>query len=377
MKINRFHLEGVQNFVGFSLNTAGGGETVKVLTRAALTSDENYFYTFIDQISEIFFSKIRVSINSVHRLLILIHNDLSADIYINEFPLLINVLSIRAMQKGEVVTQKDIADIKEVRFGHIEIKDTDKVIFCGKIGWKFLLFFDLNRTEKLKVDEMWIILGDLYRYLSFQYIYKLLESDKEFSEMVKDGWFPFIELIGGAEYKILSTAYKNKRFLKDNVESIVNKFDGGRIDKITSRWWHKKVFYEKKAILMAGINAFLRADDEGYITSIKTLLPEIEGIIRLQYFSDTNKSNNVKIRDLLKYITDKGKNKFGSDLSLLFPLPFFDYLNDVIFVNFDIKGGNVKLSRHSSSHGVAKADDYTKIKALQMILILDQLSFYI
>ena len=284
---------------------------------------------------------------------------------------------MRTVKKGELISLKDIADIQELRFGDIEVKETDKVIFCGKVGWKFLLFFDLNRSEKLNVDEMWIILGDLYRYLSFQYIYKLLESDEEFSEMVKDGWFPFVELIGGAEYKILSTAYKNKRFLKDNVESIINKIDRERIDKITSRWWHKKIFYEKKAILMAGINAFLRADDEGYITSIKTLLPEIEGIIRLQYFSDTNESKNINIIKLLKYITDKGKKRFGSDSSLLFPLPFFDYLNDVIFANFDIKGGNIKLSRHSSSHGVARADDYTKIKALQMILILDQLSFYI
>ena len=109
----------------------------------------------------------------------------------------------------------------------------------------------------------------------------------------------------------------------------------------------------------------------------KNSLTEIEGIIRLQYFSDTGKSKDVKISDLLKYLIEKGKIKSGSDYSLFLPIPFLKYLEDVVFSNFDLATNKIDLSRHSSSHGVAKADDYTKIKALQMILILDQIYFYI
>jgi hypothetical protein len=195
--------------------------------------------------------------------------------------------------------------------------------------------------------------------------------------MIKDGWFPFIELIGAEQYKNLSNSYRHKRFYEDTVEQLINKFDKERIDKIVNRWWDKEIFNSKKTILMAGINAFLKRDDEGYINCIKTLLPEIEGIIRMQYFADTRKCKNISIKKLLGYIVDKGKQKFGSDYSLLFPIQFFDYLNDVIFAEFDLSRGDVKLSRHSSGHGVAKPDDYTKVKAFQMILILDQISFYI
>ena len=377
MKINCFHLDKVDNCVGFSLNTAGDGEMLRVLTKAALTSDENDFYTFIEQLSAQYFSKIRVSPNNVYQFLILIHADLSADLYINNIHLLLEILPTRALGKGELVTYKDIADIIKLKIIDIEINDTDKFILCTKIGWKFVLFFDLDRSNKLNIDKIWITLGDLYRYLSFQYIYKLLESEKYFDEMAKDGWFPFIELIGGEEYKLLSEAYKNKRFHAITADSVIKKFDDDRMKKITDRWWNKDVFCEKKTILMAGINAFLRGDDEGNITSIKTLLPEIEGIIRIQYFSETAKGKNVDINYLLKYIVEKGKAKFGSDNSLLFPLKFFNFLRNEIFAGFDLRKGNIRLTRHSSSHGVVKAEDYTKMKALQMILVLDQLSFYL
>jgi hypothetical protein len=52
-------------------------------------------------------------------------------------------------------------------------------------------------------------------------------------------------------------------------------------------------------------------------------------------------------------------------------------LKDAIFPKFDLEKGEIVLSRHTSSHGIAKVEDYSKIRAIQMILILDQLYFYI
>jgi hypothetical protein len=61
-----------------------------------------------------------------------------------------------------------------------------------------------------------------------------------------------------------------------------------------------------------------------------------------------------------------------------FPTIIYDYLNITIFNNFNpLLNGKIDLSRHSTSHGVANAEDYTKIKALQAILTLDQLYFYL
>ncbi len=376
---NYFHIDKVENITGFAVENAGPGGMVNVLGRSALTSDEQEFYTYTEQISNLFLSRVGVFINSVYHFLILIHKDLSADLYINNFPVSMEACCKHDKKKGEIITKGDIVDIRRLKFPDIKIEKMDKVIYCFKSGWKFGLFFDLYREQDLDIDGICLTLGALCRYLSFQHVYSALEMDTHFEEMVKDGWFPFLELVGG-EYKTISEAYRSKFDFENRIGKIVNGFDNTRIEEITNRWWKKQIFNDKREILQAGINAFLQGNQDGYINGyincIKTLLPEIAGIIRIQYFSDTGKGH-VRVLDLLEHILEKGKAKTGSDYSLFLPLPFFKYLKDVVFANFDLATGKVELSRHSSSHGVAKAEDYTKIRALQAILTLDQIYFYI
>ncbi len=265
-----------------------------------------------------------------------------------------------------------------IKFANISITDTDKIIYCFKVGWKFALFFDLAREqEKLNIDSMYLTLGELYRYLSFQYVYTVMESEKDFEEMLKDGWFPFVELITSQDYKLLIQMYRDKHKIELKIENFIAKFDKPRIEKLTEKWWMKKIFNEKKDILQAGIMAYLANNNQGYINCIKTLLTEIEGIIRLQYYDDMNKRKKVKLNDLLKHIFKKAKEKTGSGYSLLLPMPFFKYLDKFIYANFDFKNNRLNLTRHSISHGVAMASDYTRERALQIILILDQIYFYI
>ena len=68
--------------------------------------------------------------------------------------------------------------------------------------------------------------------------------------------------------------------------------------------------------------------------------------------------------DLIEYVKEKAEGKFGTRGSLGFP------------GIFDIATGQVDLSRHSVSHGVADRTKYTRSKAIQAILILDQMYFY-
>lgn len=374
--MKKIHLDQVQDFAGFLTENVKKGKTAKVLTRASVISDEPEFYTYTEQISNIFLNKLGIFINTVFQFLVLIHKDLSADLYINDFPIAIEIRAKRDIRKGEVVRQGDIADIRRLKFPDIKIVETDKVIYCFKVGWKFALFFDLNRQDNLDVDEMFLALGELYRYLSFQYVYNVLESKVQFEEMIKDGWFPFIEIIG-SEYKGLTKAYENKFDFENKIKKLVDSFNKVRIEKIAKKWWSNQIFKDKQPLLEAGVNAYLRGDNDGFINCIKTLSSEIEGIIRFQYFSETGKGKNVHLQALLQHIIKKGKIKSGSDYSLLFPLPFLSYLKNIVFANFNLESGRVDLSRHSSSHGVANAGDYTKIKALHMILILDQIYFYI
>lgn len=373
-RVNKIHFDNVENFVGFVIETAKEGKMVKVQTCGSLISDDPLFYIYIDQISSIFLKNFLVS--QVFQFLVVIHENLSADLYLNDLPVKILMMTKRAFQKGEVVRTNDIADIKQLSFEGINIKDTDKIIYCFKVGWKFGLFFDLHREVSLNIAAMEIELGALHRYLSFQYVYDILESKPHFELLLKDGWFPFIEIIS-SEFKELSEAYRNLPDPQSKVQEIISKFDRQRIERITDKWWNKEIFSDKKSILESGIHSYLNDDTKGFIACIKILLTEIEGIIRFHYFKETGKGKDVHIPDLITHIIDKGRIKSGSELSLFLPRAFFQYLKESIFPQFDLEKGAISLTRHTSSHGVAKAEDYNKIRALQMILILDQIYFYI
>ena len=373
-KPNKIHFDAVKNLAGFAAETIEKGETGKILTRGSLLSDDPLFYTYIESITGIFFRNVLVS--SVFQFLILIHDNLSADLYLNDFSTKILMMPKRNLKKGEIIRTNDIADVGRMSFDNIHIKETDKVICCFKVGWKFGLFFDLHREEPLNIESMETELGMIYRYLSFQYVYNTLESAPHFDKLLEDGWFPFIEIIG-SEFREVSKAYELLREPHTKIQELINKFDKQRIDTICSKWWDKPLFLDKKIILESGIDSYLRGDDQGFIGCIKTLLPEIEGIIRLHYFEETGKGKNVKVSELISHIVEKGKIKTGSEFSLFLPRAFFEYLKESVFPNFDLERGNISLSRHTSSHGVAKAEDYTKVRALQMILILDQIYFYI
>lgn len=371
-----FFLKSVEDFAGFSLENKTGGEYIKVLTRARLISDYPDFYTYIEEISNSYFSKIYISQNTIHQFIVLIHHDLSAHVYVNDFSYSIEISAKRDMKKGQVIRENDIADIRRLRFDNIEVRETDKVICCFKVGWKFILYFDLNRETPLDIEQMYLELGDLYRYLSFQYVYNIIEAKEEFKQFTEDGWFPFIEIIG-QEIKKLVRSYRHEFQIKEETEKLANSFTKERVDRLTSKWWGNSIYKDKEEILQAGINSYLRGNKEDYILCIKTLLPEIEGIIRIHYFHNTGKGKDVRMHELLKHLTEKGKQKTGSDISLYLPIPFLTYLKEVVFPKFDLEEGYISLTRHTASHGVAKSEDYTQIKALQAILILDQIYFYL
>ena len=72
----------------------------------------------------------------------------------------------------------------------------------------------------------------------------------------------------------------------------------------------------------------------------------------------------------------KGNSNFSDSDSLGFTSQFYKYLDNVVFKGFNLDTGEIDLSRHSVAHGVAKFDSYDQVRALQAILILDQLYFF-
>jgi len=192
--------------------------------------------------------------------------------------------------------------------------------------------------------------------------------------MFADGWFPFIQLLGG-DFEELAKCYEHKSSFPGNMETFLNRFSKDRIKAFVNRWWGNQIFERKRKILEAGINAYLSETQAGYIACVKTLYSEIEGVIRIRYV--TEKGMDPKFKELIDFVKEKAEGKFGPRESLGFPDVFYRYLKETIFQNFDLKTGQLDLSRHSVSHGVAEQMEYTRTKAMQAILTLDQMYFYL
>ena len=134
------HLKKTKNLGGFVTENVRSGGTAKVLARATLTSDDPEFYKYIEQLANIFLTPAGVFINGVHQFLVVRHQDQSADVYVNDIPIQLEMRSKRALEKGEVITWGDIADIGRLKVLDAAIEKSDKVIYCFKVGWRFGLF---------------------------------------------------------------------------------------------------------------------------------------------------------------------------------------------------------------------------------------------
>ena len=390
----RLRVGNVPDITGFAVCNVPKEHYFWALSRFSLTSDQSIFYKYIDEISKLFLypPEYKINVNSLNSFLILIHHDLSADIYLNNFPIEIKCRFKGSLKEGTLISNNDIADIVELRFPGIGIQESDKVICCLKVGWKFGLYLNCVRNPNLvqkeidssefeevelegsNIVQMQTQLGRLYRYLAFQYVYQSLESEPIFQKMVSDGWFPFVEILGN-EYKTLFETYQNEKFTYDDeVKVLLENFDETRLKKITDKWWENPFFQEKHELLQTGIDAFLRGTKLDYISCVKNLYPEIEGILRSVYRADHEESA-YRIQKLLEHLLKTGKRNVADDHSLLLPQDFLKYLNDSFFKDFDPNSATDDLSRHSVSHGAASTKGYSAERALQALLTLDQIYF--
>ena len=390
----RLYVGNAPNINGFSLCNVPKGHYFWALSSSRLTSDQPIFYKCLEEISKLYFypSEYKININSVYSFLILIHQDLSADIYLNDFPIEIKCRSKGPLKEKTLVLNNDIADIVELRFPGIDIQESDKVICCLKVGWKFGLYFNFMRNPNLvqkeigssefeevelevsNIAQMQSQLGQLYRYLAFQYVYQSLESEPLFEKMVADGWFPFVEILGN-EYKTLFENYQNDNFgYDDEVRILLESFGETRLRKITDKWWENPFFQEKRELLQVGVDAFLGGTKSNYISCVKNLYPEIEGILRSLYRADHEEAP-YRTQKLLEYLLDVGKRNVADDHSLLLPQDFLKYLKSSFFRHFDPATATDDLSRNSVAHGAASEKGYSAEKALQALLTLDQIYF--
>lgn len=334
---------------GFAANNAMPGEEALVITRAMLTSDEREFHLLMQGITNLLSARLHaaghtVLFSGIHAMLLVVHADTTADLYLNDFPVVAQIRAKRDMAAGAIVMQGAIADIDRLSFPGIAFAASDKVLVCLKVGWKFALYLDLADQRSLDTDQMSQALGHLFRILTFQEIYDVLADPVTYSALRDAGWFPFIEITGG-EVEALIRAHKSNFNVEGETQALIDKFTPDRIDAMFTRWSARSSLNSRHKILRAALDAYKRGDA---IASTKILLTEIEGILREAHITELGETAGIKA--LLEYASTQGIKKTGSESSLYFPHQFLEYLTTVVFGQFNpMTGTGATTSRQSRS----------------------------
>lgn len=313
--------------------------------------------------------------DSLNQLFVIIKPDFTAYVY-TYFPLSMNIKAARDLSKGEVVMLGDFADLDNVSFHDATInlnpQQGDQIVWLFRHNWHFGLYFDFSRqTEPSDIlGEM----GHQFKRILYLDMFNFLSEEKYFKELISDGWFPFIRLLNG-QFNNLIAFYEEEKKFESYILTIVDYFTDEHIKNIANRWWKNPVLDVKREIIESGIEAYLTRRKSGFINCIKNLITELEGIIRMACYHDTG-NKNPSTKEIKEYIVESGKNHFTTLSSLGFTSEFLFYLNDSIFKSFDLEA-EIPPSRHSFAHGVATIDNYTQVRALQIILTIDQAFYFL
>ena len=269
----------VSNFKigGFATSNAMTGDTVKIQTQGAVTSDEALFHTLMKGIWGMLFSQIQkthptFTLNEVSRFVIVIHKDHTADIHFNEINIIAEMSAKNAVVAGQRVFTSDIADIRRLRFPDISFADDDRVIACVRVDWKFGLYFDLRENPKLDIDLLEATLAHIYRLFNFEAAYLALGNEVLRTTLIHAGWFPFIEIIGGDMDRLVN-AYRDSFNIEAEEKALVDKFTTERIDRIGERWKTISALKSRTDILAPALVAFKAKDP---VSCMKIVLTEID-----------------------------------------------------------------------------------------------------
>lgn len=141
---------------------------------------------------------------------------------------------------------------------------------------------------------------------------------------------------------------------------------------VLSRWLAKPHFAVKEVLLGEGVEAFAQGKP---IAGIKVLVTEIEGILNVPYRAHTGKAGNTKA--LLGFAIESAEKQTDGPGTLFLTTESNRYLLNYMFANDDpdnLTKGTVSL--HLVGRGDAGVGSYTMVRALLLILTLDQLAFY-
>jgi hypothetical protein len=306
-------------FDAFSAETVvvGGQDTVQLIRKGSKTSLDYDFYTYTNGICSVF------GITTCWNLLIR-SNESETKLYRDNIPISLLVRAKKPLKAMRAVFENDIVDILGLSFqdgiANINPEPNEKVFCIISKGYMHGLYFDL--TGKLDPEVFKREIGFLYREMAYANLYMALDEGI-IEKMIGLGWFPFVQIIGIESQNLIALISENKIY---KIASWINGvFPDDRIRSFSELWKENKIYKKKQQQFEAGLKCFF---DMNYISAITTLTPLIEGAF-----------NEYMIQ------------KTGSATS-----------NEAV--------------RNTITHGRANDESFTRERALQILLAIDQLFFY-
>lgn len=357
---------------GLTVSAARKGDRIAVLHKALLSSHDDADHRPMNELLRQFPGLLTGDLN---RVLIVIRGDESRIYRVH--PLSLKCRAKKDVEAGRFLFEQDLLDVVGVNFedavSSIDVQNGDKIVWLFRIGWSFGLYFDLS--GKSVVDSLWVELGDCYRMVAGHSLHSFMSSTENLDRLLDRGWFPFIQL-NGDEFESLLHAIAEDSDFEIVEEQIVEAFSEERIASFTEYWWRNPLFEKKREVIEAALSAYFRGSRSDVINCIKNLVGEIEGIVRLDYFQSTG-HGRLTTAGVRKHLTARATERFSGPGSRALPQEFALYLERVVFRGFDLERDDLRLSRHSASHGVAPQEAYRRSEALRLILVLDQICFFL
>lgn len=291
----------VEPLSGFSAEAAKPGQTVKVWTRLALTSNEPLFHRLVDGLEGVIrhmaeTAGASVNLRRANTVLLVLKPDNSAELWVDTAAVSMRCAVKRAIAARSVVFERDVADVTGMSFPCVELGEQDKVLCLFREGWSFGLAFDFNPDGKLDLEDFQTTLGTLHRRLRYRHLYQAVADPAVFDPLVAAGWFPFVEIIT-TEFRDLAQQAEAGFDIAEIEPKIIAAFDAVRLGHLLERWAAKPHFAARAALLKEAVEAF---SAQKPASVIKIILTEIEGVLNDAYKA-AHGGQGAKIRELLAF----------------------------------------------------------------------------
>ncbi len=371
----RIYNLGKFQLMGISMTNALPGDPVQVLTKATVLSDAPIFHQLMKGFAQEVDAKLlslglHFQLAQSSNFALIVDRNQNATLYYDCIECYLEVIAKRAVKEGDAVWLNDIGDVRRGSLRFPELSKDQKFIICIRYQWKFLLIFDLTPELQIDIAELDMAIGFGLRRLFFEDLYRTIANEQVFNALVARGWFPFNELLG-SEFDTLQNAISSNFNVSEVESSLVAKFTSERLALMSQRWWGNPQFQVRRELLTEGIKLF---SEERPIPSLKTLLTEIEGILRERHVARS--PGRQSIEKVLSVAFEDVLRSAGTD-TIYFPNQFVDYIRSSVFAHFDPEQPTKDLTRNTVGHGRAPGEAYTAVRALQIILVLDQINRYL